>query len=705
MIKRLLELPEGLRRRSLALLVSLMLLSALMISACGGPDNEVPDASMKATTNPERSAGGNEGFSGMVVVPIHGASTASTEERIFLSDVIVRASLVSTGDGLRFRAVEYLKGTGAAEFTVKAGTTGRNTSWDNRDAILFLDLPSGSGDANTSSSAEFRFVETSQDYTGGLPVGYSVDRRNPVWLPAASSSSTSDEASASGSSTFITGVGVGTGDSPTITLTDLKSKIAWLEGGDGIAGYSECIRESLRHLRFYRDWEAYYQSPWTSKESQNQVPSGTGAGTNVSDFGTHPGAQYDDKLRLTGEDAGLFTAQIVDDDEVASNGYSKNVTIVRPLPGDRYTFVFSSRLPRYIPCNFSPVSQLKFVVTVTAPAGTVHEAFFDSQAIGIGDGYVSSGNLSTGDLSPAAFTTGDTTTTITSFYGTGDAITMILSPYVDLTTHILDFITGDGTTMLSLTGATGDSAAGALTWGVSRQPWSSGDQLMLRISEPLITLSDNLAQKESSDTTLNLGSGYNTGPVLYQKLGPKVKLDNGAWAYGSEHDKFAVHRITLASDPGVRLTARFCRYDDDLHTIYHSTDSTFDYSPAIYEDCLAGDFVSSSDTAEGRRVLLHSAGGSVEVPGNGQKESQKWYLRIAPSDVSASSFKVRFTGSNDETGWAIANKVLWTEVNTGGSGSNDKANRLGKSVALQIDGRRLGCPSGMNLVNGKCATP
>ena len=181
-----------------------------------------------------------------------------------------------------------------------------------------------------------------------------------------------------------------------------------------------------------------------------------------------------------------------------------------------------------------------------------------------------------------------------------------------------------------------------------------------------------------------------------------MKLDNGSWAYGSEDDKFAVHRITLASDPGVRLTARFCKYDDDLHSLYHGSYSDFSYHVATYENCLAGDFVSRDDTASGRKVLQRSAGGSVEIPGNGRSASQKWFLRIAPSDGSAASFKVRFTGSNSETGWAIANRTLWTQINTSGFGSNDMANRVSKSVALKIDGRRLGCPSAMSLVNGMC---
>ncbi len=654
----------------------------------------------------------------------YGAAVASLAERVYAADVVVRATLASTGDGeIIFNAVEYLRGTGTRTFKVRADTADRSTVWDGREAVLFLSNTTPSPDAESDSAATaanvFGFVDTTSwndsgqtfNYVGDRPAGYTIDSRNPVWIPSsgeADGTGTKSDGGTNSNPDFITEVRSPDGTSePTVSLEEIRNMISWIDGGDGIALYGTCVEWALLEERRWRDNVAYYG---LKPVVQNEASIETGKGwQTVLDFGEIYNSERKTDYAtfdIYGPDASLFRVKLHDDDTDPTTGYSLGIETARPLPAGTYRFTERAVLPTDIPCNYrSPYSVAEMTVTAIAPEGTVHEAFFDSQAIGSGDGYVSSGNLSTGDLSPAAFTTGDTTTTITSFYGTGDAITMILSPYVDLTTHILDFITGDGTTMLSLTGATGDSAAGALTWGVSRQPWSSGDQLMLRISEPLITLSDNLAQKESSDTTLNLGSGYNTGPVLYQKLGPKVKLDNGAWAYGSEHDKFAVHRITLASDPGVRLTARFCRYDDDLHTIYHSTDSTFDYSPAIYEDCLAGDFVSSSDTAEGRRVLLHSAGGSVEVPGNGQKESQKWYLRIAPSDVSASSFKVRFTGSNDETGWAIANKVLWTEVNTGGSGSNDKANRLGKSVALQIDGRRLGCPSGMNLVNGKCATP
>ena len=63
--------------------------------------------------------------------PYAGAASPTVEERIYDSDVVVRASLHSAEPGkLRFRAIEYLKGTGPADFVVNADTAGRDTKWD-----------------------------------------------------------------------------------------------------------------------------------------------------------------------------------------------------------------------------------------------------------------------------------------------------------------------------------------------------------------------------------------------------------------------------------------------------------------------------------------------------------------------------------------------------------------------------------------------
>ena len=70
--------------------------------------------------------------------PYRGAAVASVEERIFMSDVVVRARFVSVGsDVLHFQSIEYLKGAGPSAFTVKANTDGRDTRWDDRTPYCF----------------------------------------------------------------------------------------------------------------------------------------------------------------------------------------------------------------------------------------------------------------------------------------------------------------------------------------------------------------------------------------------------------------------------------------------------------------------------------------------------------------------------------------------------------------------------------------
>ena len=61
------------------------------------------------------------------------------EWRVEDSDVVVRAVFVSENSHLpRFRSIEYLKGTGPAEFEVRASTEGRNRKWDDREGVLLL---------------------------------------------------------------------------------------------------------------------------------------------------------------------------------------------------------------------------------------------------------------------------------------------------------------------------------------------------------------------------------------------------------------------------------------------------------------------------------------------------------------------------------------------------------------------------------------
>ena len=153
--------------------------------------------SISAASDPEDEAEVEVEATG-IYAPFLGAAVASVEERIFLADVIVRANLVSAADGvLRFRAIEYLKGAGADEFSVQASTNGRDTQWDGIEAVLFLSTPASgaAADSSVATLSEFDFSDTTEfdyqplnevaatSYTGDLPKGYTVDSRNPVWLP------------------------------------------------------------------------------------------------------------------------------------------------------------------------------------------------------------------------------------------------------------------------------------------------------------------------------------------------------------------------------------------------------------------------------------------------------------------------------------------------------------------------------------------
>ena len=117
-----------------------------------------------------------------------GAAVSSLNERIYTADVIVRATLISTGDNLlTFNALEYLKGTGGAQLTITSEAD-HNTEYDDREAVLFLSTPEDSGSASgrAASPATYAFTDTTSwpsnyrndsidtYYQGSLPTGYTV---------------------------------------------------------------------------------------------------------------------------------------------------------------------------------------------------------------------------------------------------------------------------------------------------------------------------------------------------------------------------------------------------------------------------------------------------------------------------------------------------------------------------------------------------
>ena len=427
------------------------------------------------------------------------------EERIAGADAIVRVRLLSvsavseqvTGsDGYiaaldhRFQALEYLEGSGSGELVAVGydpGTTYNNsqdanaraeeiramrdTSWDGREAIIFL--TDGHPHLPSSQRANRYWFGTVSFY--GNEDYFTISSRYAKrWLPAASAGGVSGDSGTSGGGEqrFLLedpaspGAGGASGQAestPTITLTEMKAKIAEIERQVAAGGGSEAYRDCL-HLKY--EWErrvryskedmggVYYYLRYDEALASGQA-AGTLAHTSIyaslalQEHGEEaPSDNSWGEFRIVGRDEDMFDPR-----------WPGVAATARPLPAGVYQFNWAYRHHPYIICDAHPEDELKRLevfVTVTAPAGTVHEAFFDPAAIGQAVG----ADGSNGVLKPAAFTVGETTTALQGLKWQNGSVVLTLSPYTALTGNTIDFLALDGSLALSLgaSDATADSA-------------------------------------------------------------------------------------------------------------------------------------------------------------------------------------------------------------------------------------------------------
>ncbi len=486
----------------------------------------------------------------------------SLDEQIFRSDVIVRATLKSATSTtekvvggyravheLRFTVHEYLKGSGPSEILVvvrdkedeyspdryatiakaqevaDSTMSRRNTAWDGRQGVLFLSKLDGSGYlARYAAATSTAFaIRTGAPYEAWWD--YSVDTLSRGWLPAEKAGGSSEGGASgaasvafvSGGSGFVTAGGSMTAYS-TVTSWEIKSRIAQmaatLKAGHGIAGYRECINNKITRERVYRA-----RVSWAPTQYTATLPSGSATGTEVYRKRKTSAEPKYIQYYVTGADKDHFHAPIVDEDSSAYNGYFRTLTIARPLPAGTYSVKYHMWHFDYFPCNYKPDNNYsEWTVTVTAPSGTVHEAFFDPASTSLGIG--ASGGQ--GTVSPASFNVGGATTTITRIVvSLGSMVSMSVSPSVSLSGKHVEFIKVDGTMAARLSfdagdlkGGIGIGGAGSDTgtstaeagvsaeahaeiaaamaeaqatgskmyfWFVSSAPWKAGDKLMLRI--------------------------------------------------------------------------------------------------------------------------------------------------------------------------------------------------------------------------------
>ena len=447
----------------------------------------------------------------------------SLEERIISSDAVVRVRLLSVSSGTeirnedgnnkyvaalihKFEVLEYLKGSGANElvavvhdaayrYETKLGADilgkdlrdNRYARWDDREAIVFL---ADSHPTLPSSQQEDRYwfgiIDGERDY-------YTIrSRYGKYWLPSASSSGVSmaynsgeqrffTEAPPESSTASLTASGQAwqVDDTSTITLAELKNRISKLEAeinaGDGSEEYRLCI--------YYKyEWERRLiwrkERGFSTSRYDQSIYSGLPAGSEVYvDPGAWSHEGQKDKFWnfwLEGRDENLFTYN-----------HPGIVYSERPLPSGEYRVYFNIQPYKYIICNAYPEEERtirELVIQVTAPPGTLHEAFFDPTAL-TGSGVGFSG--ASGVLSPAGFSVGSASTTIQGLAWRNGSVTLTLQSYVSLDGYSLDFIGLDGRMTLSLDGKEEGSGNAATTrsWPVAHQPWKAGDKLMLRIRQ------------------------------------------------------------------------------------------------------------------------------------------------------------------------------------------------------------------------------
>ena len=418
----------------------------------------------------------------------------------------------------RFRVIEYMKGSGDSRitavipyganrqlYTTREDALGRaeewknarSTRWDDREAMLFLRK------AETATAVENWLVYPAGTYRfvgleGGPvhPYHYSIDNEyTRVWLPSASApggaSGSSDdirflteappeEAASSGAA----GASGTAQSAPSISKRELRSRITQIDAvfskGVGIEGYDECVRHMYREDRMY---DSEYGRDISNLAAEWHFDSGLAAGTVLrSATGWGGAGSMDWKVWTTGPDSDLFIVGVFNLSPSKSQG-DVQIRPTRPIPEGVYRYRRHVQFLWEIPCDYYPEERtIRETVYLTAPEGTLHEAFFDpvldtsTSAVGA--------DSTSGVLKPSAFTdSGGATTTIGSLEWKSDTVKMNVSPHTALDGQVLDFIELDGTVSLSLyaADATADSANNTLSWSVASQPWEDGDTLMLRI--------------------------------------------------------------------------------------------------------------------------------------------------------------------------------------------------------------------------------
>ena len=443
-------------------------------------------------------------FSGVFGLP-------SLEEKILRADIVAIVTLRSVDRGLdvwkaltriryaktlefTFDVEQYLKGEDADQIVgvvfdwadeyespidaslAKDPAPDRKTHWDDRKAVVFLRDDAKDPRVNWKAGRYFLGVTFEED------AYYSIegDGYNP-WLPAVSNRDDEQR--------ILLESDLGVSSPKTTTLDKLRLLVKSLE--QEVKGrsdeYKDCIlskyrrRSIAKHSRETRG-DSYYIKTYST------IGSGMPQGTYVASgwlAWEHYQTPEDGKhqIVLAGKDPEHFYG-------VAPG----HIYTERPIPAGQYRTNYADLFYEDSMCGGTvpedEMARAEIIVNVTAPSGTLHEAFFDPAE----DGKAVVADNTVGVLEPAIFTDANgVEATIQRIAweaesgGVGTVKLDFISPHNSIAGHTVDFIALNGSVPLSLAVADAqvDATNGTLTWKVQSQPWQSGDKLMLRVSAPV----------------------------------------------------------------------------------------------------------------------------------------------------------------------------------------------------------------------------
>ena len=510
-------------------IITLLVGVTAMLLGCGllGDSGQVAQESEAPPSSPATMVGPFVAPSAGSMIAYDGPS--SLEARIFASPVIARVRLDSVSsaaesgtifDGstkyivilaFSFSVLEYLKGSGAndvvavwdadpvfdtrqeAEAALPEIVAARDTQWDAREAIVFLQNSQTYLPSTQQTGRYYLSWERGSD----LDDNYSIaSRYNKLWLPAAAAVGAPSQPSGD-QQRFLLDVPPASGTAPTITLGEIKTRIAGvaakLDAGDGSEEYRECVQRTYQFEGRKRHRVATTGGGLHRVAPDIELDSGLATSTVAYEdtgYGYLPNKRG--RVWFDGEDADLFSIQFGDPVPWDSSGdgvndsiyYARRLLSSRPLPARAYRFHFNDRPYYFVSCE-GYTFRYEWTVAVTAPEGTLHEAFFDPVTVDT----AALADSTNGVLKPTEFTdTNGASATIDRVAweaGTGDSgtVQLKLSPHNGIAGHTLHFIALDGSVPLSLKvdAATVDAPNDTLSWTVASQPWQSGDKLMLRI--------------------------------------------------------------------------------------------------------------------------------------------------------------------------------------------------------------------------------